>query len=53
MVKKFKSTAILVLFLANLLLAVQYGFHALNIIALLLSGIVLVLEVFGGGRYHE
>ena len=53
MVKRFKSTAILVIFLANLLLAVQNGFNVLNIVALLLSGIVMVLEVFVGGNRHE
>lgn len=51
MVKKFKSTAILVIFVANLLLASRYGFNILNIIALTAAGLVLLLEIIGGTRH--
>lgn len=52
MVKKIQSIAILVLFLSNLLLASRYGLNPLNLLAIALSGLVLVLQVIGGKR-HE
>lgn len=52
MVKKIKSVAVLVIFLANLTLAARHGFNALNIIALVAAGLVLLLEIIGGSR-HE
>lgn len=46
MVKKIKNVAILCLFVSNLSLAVKYRFSALNIVALLLSGVVLIWDIF-------
>jgi len=52
MVKKIKSVAILVIFLANLMLAARHGFNALNVVALVSAGLVLLLEAIGG-THHE
>ena len=52
MVKKIKSVAILVIFLANLMLAARHGFNALNVVALVSAGLVLLLEAIGGA-HHE
>ena len=51
MVKKFKSVAVLVIFVANLLLAARHGFNTLNIIALIAAGLVLLLEIIGGAHH--
>ena len=46
--RKIKSIAVLVLFVANAVLAVRFGFDIVTILALVLCGAVLVLDIVEG-----